>query len=837
VNTPVRTASSRRSRRTWLAPVFACIATLAGLPVHATVSLPDVPMQTNQGVPPNIWFILDDSGSMASDFMPDDVPNTTPTDIANFTYTRNTIFYNPSTTYRPWQGADGAFFPDTTYNAAWDNDTTLSNAIDLSANTQTYYMPNVGITDYADARQYTRYRLLSTGTADACTWKTTTPVGFNTCLPVVSFVWPGGVVRTLAQEKQNYATWYSFHRTRNKVAKAGASYAFNDTSVFNADNDYRVGFTTIWQRNEYRIPVLSANGGLFRGNNPGDNRRTWFDRLLAAGASNSTPLIPALTRAGDYFKETGTNGPWGPQANGSQYECRQNFAILTTDGFWNNGGTTLGNVDNTSGASITRPDGPAYLYTPQDPFRDNWSNTLADVAMHYWKTDLRPETQMVNIVPSSLTDPAFWQHMVTFGISIGLQGNLDVDTTMNRVRASQPVAWTDPFADQFLGRIDDLFHAAVNGHGTFVAATNPTLFAEGLGNALRAIAARRGSGSNATVTGTSTAGGNKVFQARYFSATWYGELQAYNVTSGGVNTTTPAWTASIPAYGSRYIYTHNGSAGTTFPTAAQSTILTPTIANYLMGDRSLELPGAGKLYRERSSLLGTIVDSSPAYVKTSNTVETVFVGANDGMLERFAYVPRGIDLVKLKDYSDPDYGHRFFVDGPLVISTKRDLPTQTVLVSTLGRGGKGLFALDVTDPSLFNSTKVLWDLDSSFDNDMGQVLGKPVIATLNDGSTALLVPNGYNSAPCCSCSTCAPARRSPRSTPASVPRRRRTACPRRAAGTPTATAPSTSSMPATSAATSGSSTCAAAARAAGAPTAAAPSTSRRRPGPSRSPAA
>jgi len=130
------------------------------------------------------------------------------------------------------------------------------------------------------------------------------------------------------------------------------------------------------------------------------------------------------------------------------------------------------------------------------------------------------------------------------------------------------------------------------------------------------------------------------------------------------------------------------------------------------------------------------------------------VGANDGMLhafnaadgvERFAYVPRGIDLLKLKSYSDPDYGHRFFVDGPIVVSTKRDLPTQTVLVSTLGRGGKGLFALDVTDPSLFNSSKILWDLDASFDNDMGQVLGKPIIANLNNGSTALLVPNGYNS--------------------------------------------------------------------------------------------
>ncbi len=735
--------------------MLACIATLAGLPVHATVSFPDMPMQTNQGVPPNIWFILDDSGSMASAFMPDNVPGTTPTNIAMQAYTRNTIYYNPANVYRPWQGADGSYFTDTPYNAAWNDSTALSSAIDLSASTQTFYVPAAGITDYADAKQYIRYRLLTGGTADACTWKTTTPVGFNVCLPVTTFTWPGGVVRTVIQEQQNYATWYSFHRTRTKVAKAGASYAFNDPTIFNDDNDYRVGFTTIWRRNEFRIPV-GNNSGLFRGNNPGENRRVWFDRLFGAIASSNTPLIPALTRAGAYFQETGTNGPWGPQANGAQYECRQNFSILTTDGYWNDrtGAGTPGNSDNSSGAVMTRPDGPSYQYTAQDPYRDNWSNTLADIAMEYWKTDLRPEAQMANIVPSSATDPAFWQHMVTFGISIGLQGTLDVPSTLSLVRAKSPVAWPDPMDTENLERIDDLFHATVNGHGTFVAASNPGEFASGLSNALRSIASRRGSGSNATVTGTSTSGGNKVFQARYFSSSWYGELQAYNVTGTGVDTTTPAWTASIPAYGSRYIYTHNGSAGTTFPTAAQSTILTPTVANYIAGDRSLELPGTGKIYRERSSLLGTVVDSSPAYVKTSNTVETVFVGANDGMLhafnaadgvERFAYVPRGIDLLKLKDYSDPDYGHRFFVDGPIVISTKRDLPTQTVLVSTLGRGGKGLFALDVTDPSLFNSSKVLWDRDASFDSDMGQVLGKPVIAKLNDGSTALLVPNGYNS--------------------------------------------------------------------------------------------
>lgn len=753
MNTTSRSLRSRRARLSWAAPVLACLATLLGLPVHAGVSFPDTPMQTNQGVAPNIWFILDDSGSMSWNYMPDSVPSTTPINIASQTYTRNTIYYNPSNTYRPWQGADGVYFADTPYTAVWSDFAQLNSAIDLSGSTQTFYIPLPSITNYADARQYTRYRLKTDGTAEACTWNIALS-NFSTCIAgVTTFTWPGGIVRNLAQEKQNYATWYSFHRTRTKVAKAGASYAFNDTSVFNADNDYRVGFTTIWQRNEFRIPV-GNNNGVFQGNNPGENRRTWFDRLFAATASNGTPLIPALNRAGQYFSETGSNGPWGPQANGAQYECRQNFTILTTDGYWNSGGTALGNVDNNNGPTITRPDGPSYQYTAQDPYRDGWSNTLADVAMNYWNTDLRPETQMTNIVPSSATDPAFWQHMVTFGISIGLQGTLDVAATNARVAAGQSVAWPNPMDAEDLDRIDDLFHASVNGHGTFVAASNPGEFADGLGKALRAIAARKGSGSNATVTGTSTSAGNKVFQAKYYSSRWYGELQAFNVTTTGVDTSTPVWTASIPAYGSRSIFTHNGSAGTTFPTAAQSLALTPAIANYLAGDRTLELPAVTGIYRERSSLLGTIVDSSPTYLKTSDTVDTVFVGANDGMLhafdatsgvERFAYVPRGIDLVKLKEFSDPDYGHRFFVDGPIVISTDRELTGQRVMVSTLGRGGKGLFALDVTNPTSFSASKVLWDKDASFDSDMGQVIGKPLMAKLNNGSVGLIVPNGLNS--------------------------------------------------------------------------------------------
>lgn len=759
MNNTSRTAVTvRPARLSRLAPVLACIVTVLGLPVHAAVSLPDTPMQTNNGVPPNIWFILDDSGSMAFTYMPDDVPDTAPTRIETQTYTRNTIYYNPSTTYRGWQNADGSFKPDTPYTAVYNDPITVGGGTtSLGGSTQTFYVPLATITDFADSRQYTRYQFRTDGTATRCNWQIITPVGYNLCNNnVTSFSWPGGVTRNLAQEKANFANWYSYHLTRTKVAKAGASYAFNDPSVFNDDSDYRVGFTTIWEganarpNLKFRIPV-GNNNGLFKGNNPGENRRVWFDRLFAASANSNTPLIPALARAGQYFEEMGPDGPWGPQATSSQFECRQNFTILTTDGFWNSGATAVGNTDGSNGTAITRPDGPPYTYIAARPFQDNWSNTLADVAMHYWKRDLR--TDLVNTVPASASNPAFWQHMVTFSISIGLKGTLDPKVDLPAL-TSGAKTWPQPISNG-ITTIDDLFHASVNGHGAFVAAGDPQEFADGLGSALRAIAARRGSGSNATVTGTSTSAGTKVFQAKFFSSKWYGEVQAYPVSGSGVDIANPLWTATVPVVAARSIYTHNGTAGTTFPTAAQTLALTPLVANYIRGDRTQEPQfNVAGLLRDRSTLLGDIVNSSPTYVKTSSSVETVYVGANDGMLhafnaadgiERFAYVPRGIDLAKLQNFSDPDYGHHFFVDGPIITSTSRDLTNQTVLVGSLGRGGRGLYALDVTDPTIFGPSKVLWDKDSSFDSDMGQVLSRPIITKLNNGSTGLIVPNGLNS--------------------------------------------------------------------------------------------
>src|SRR3546814_2581421 len=57
-----------------------------------------------------------------------------------------------------------------------------------------------------------------------------------------------------------------------------------------------------------------------------------------------------------------------------------------------------------------------------------------------------------------------------------------------------------------------------------------------------------------------------------------------------------------------------------------------------------------------------------------------------------------------------------------------------------------MFAVDVPYPAIFDASDVRWDYTgSALGDDMGQVLGEPLIVTLNNGATAAIVGNGINS--------------------------------------------------------------------------------------------
>lgn len=291
---------------------------------------------------------------------------------------------------------------------------------------------------------------------------------------------------------------------------------------------------------------------------------------------------------------------------------------------------------------------------------------------------------------------------------------------------------------------------------TYFLVQNPLRLREALKRSFDSIVERSASSGNVTSNGQQLQADSRVYQSQFNSGSWDGELLAYPVTASGVSEA-PAWKASaqLPSPGSRRIFTWNGSnAAVAFQwnqlSAAQKSALgSESVLNYLRGNQSQEVQNAGTL-RTRTKVLGDMVHSSPYYVKDT---DTVYIGANDGMLhafhadtgvEQFAYIP-GLVFSKLASLSNPGYAHTYFVDGDIAVSPRSLTPDKNILVASTGRGAKGLFALDVTNPSAMNAASALWEYGGTTDNDMGFVLGRPQIAKLRSGQTVAMVGNGYNS--------------------------------------------------------------------------------------------
>jgi type IV pilus assembly protein PilY1 len=113
--------------------------------------------------------------------------------------------------------------------------------------------------------------------------------------------------------------------------------------------------------------------------------------------------------------------------------------------------------------------------------------------------------------------------------------------------------------------------------------------------------------------------------------------------------------------------------------------------------------------------------------------------------EYFAYVPSAVHH-NLWRLADPEYNHKFYVDGQVAVGdAKLGSDWGTYLVGTLGAGGRGVYALDVTDPKNFSEDDVLWELTAEDDPDIGFTYGEPLITRLEDGTWVTIFGNGYNS--------------------------------------------------------------------------------------------
>ncbi len=530
-------------------------------------------------------------------------------------------------------------------------------------------------------------------------------------------------------------SWDNYRCFRNKIgtsnalptwgdaaseALSGYTSWWFDSSFFPTDSDYAQGITdfgrymtwswvsTTWFRNEspgrgfLHVPLKdlgSSQAAALKAklacNVPGNPAPCTTDGIQNAGL---TPIEGTLLTALDYY-----GGAWSDAGEGYvagcyplPESCGKNFVILLTDGLPSTAkdGTTLTN--------------PA-------------------VALDGAKS-----------AAAALKTAGVETYVIGFALPYGVD-----PATLNQVAAA--------------GGTSMAYNA---GDTTSLQQAFDTIFDD--------IFKKTSSFGSVSQNSTSINTGSMVFQGGFDSTDWSGKITAFRPGANG--TMTELWnsadTGKIPNASSRKVFTLKpGVGGAEFKLLADldatqaghlsgvncSAALTGTACgqariDWLRGDQSKEDP-AGPL-RKRTKVHGDVISSSPVYVKSTNTV---YVGANEGLLhaidaatgnELFTFLPNAL-FPKLYKLTQPAYAHDYYVDGGIAVTTNFETPGKNILVGTLGRGGKSLYALDVTSPASFDATKVLWEYT---DSDLGLVLGEPVIAKMNNGKAAVIVGNGYNSA-------------------------------------------------------------------------------------------
>lgn len=592
----------------------------------------------------------------------------------------------------------------------------------------------------------------------------------------------------------NFANWLSYYRARHLVAKSALSSLVANT------NNMRIGFATLHNNGTVNTPMslvdTTAAGEA--------NRKTLLDNIYKNFPNNGTPLRVGLRQAGEYLSGntsaiTFASPVAAPLPLASGGACQQNFTLLMTDGFYNDTtsdytssmSTTVGNADGDKNSSFDDKLVPA-AFTPK--YGDNITRTLADIAMYYYERDIIPG--VVNNVPVIAgVDNATHQHMVTFSVAFGLNGNLKgmpEDYAVHKPPATDAAAWNngvfpgwptasgnnaDNFSDK--QRIDDLRHAAYNGRGEFIEANDPDSLADGLTSMINSIQGRIAASAALAFNSTSLHSNSLVFQARYDTTDWTGELRYLPLASSGDLTAAIANTGTTlkttdPAARSIITMdpvTHTGIPfqWASLPAAQKTALVSQQILEYIRGEPACEIDYTGartcstgvKNLRNRSRPLGDIINSTPVFVSTpdpssiwtsdasylahisamSSRIPVVYAGANDGMLHGFnaqvdstghavtntgkellAYVP-SVVYGNLPSLANISYSHKYYVDGsPTVGDAKFGSSWHTILVGGLRSGGQAMFALDITNPGSFSesnaSTLALWEFT---DNGSGAV--------------------------------------------------------------------------------------------------------------------
>ncbi|WP_313038290.1 pilus assembly protein [Stutzerimonas nitrititolerans] len=466
-------------------------------------------------------------------------------------------------------------------------------------------------------------------------------------------------------EQQNFANWYSFYRNRGLATISAAALAFYDLSPAVRISWQGLGRCTSFNGND-----SNCRNNAFKAYSP-EHKGQLYTWLQNINFNQSTYLPAAMKRAGEFFK---TSTPWQKNPNGTgnttqnTYACRASYHIMMTDGLWNESVSAPSSFRHDA-ANFTLPDGRAY--GQRAPYYDSQNNTLADLAMHYWATDLNPDLD--NELPAYIpfksgdtstdywdprNDPATWQHMTNFMMGLGLTEAMDRPDILWEGGTHKGAGydallagnanWPPASASGGNNNVYDLWHAAINSRGEFFSVDSPETMVQAFDDILSRIADRKSTAARPAInsgqisTDENDNGTVKTvsYQTSYASDdNWSGDVKrfekAWNSQSNAFETT-EIWSAKdkMPGWQNRKImiagndnsgmmdfsWDNAGSADTT-GTLANLLSRDPVNANvvdnlgkqrleYLQGDRS----GEGSTFRQRSSVLGDFYGSSPAVV-------------------------------------------------------------------------------------------------------------------------------------------------------------------------------------------------------------------------------
>ncbi len=763
-------------------------------------------------VSPNLTLILDTSGSMDGAYIyqhgridnggmgPQGPEPTSGTDFASFSPDVNRIYYDPRVRYLPrvdYLGVDLAQDAPSPKDPGWRvyiRDTTSSptascpsgayttgQLVDISCYYNTSYTPPSALVVPGSTATYPNRVRSSTSN---------------------SILFPKFIARTdcvasttscnLTEEGQNHSNWKKWYSTRGRMAITGMGHAFLPL----LNDSVRLGYGT--------IGGINTNSTLDRGvssftciNSPATtcsaatsaatSKSLFYTWLYSRTMGGGTPNRVAVDRAGQYYERTDSDGPWStvpnPASTGistvaatgpgsaelpaDHASCRRSFSMLVTDGYTNGGTPTRGNVDNTvinipNAVGVFPYRQPATGSLALAPYKDTSSDTMADIAMHYWGRDLRTIANRVpTISTSSLSNPSTWQNVSFYAVTLGIDGSLTRNAATLASINSGSTPWPTP-TDNTPSTIDDLWHATINARGEMLNASNSSELTNGLKRMFETIAGTPQTLSGVAVSTTFLKSGTRKYKPEYIPGSWSGKLSAIELdpitgndkvpsnvfwqVESGVDAITQDPISLIPAVATRSsrVFTWSGSAGVAFNTASSG--LTADLLNYVLGDSSKELRKSGGSYRNRTAKLGDIVNSSPTYIhdnvdmnyqllvgsygnyrafvtaKAARPEGVLFVGANDGMLhgfgnnsgtEYFAFVPKAV-IPNLHKLSQTPYTHQYYVDGPNIeTDAYLDSTWKNVLLGTTGAGAKAVYAMDVTAPTTMGAANVLWEVNSA----------------------------------------------------------------------------------------------------------------------------